>query len=140
MDNQIMLEFDAKSENEALARIVIAAFMSRLNPTLDEVDDVKTSVSEAVTNAIIHGYGEKGGKVKMKAAIDDDRTLTVDISDDGKGIEDVKQARELLFTTAPDNERTGMGFYFMEIFMDTVSVESSLGKGTTVHMSKLIGQ
>jgi stage II sporulation protein AB (anti-sigma F factor) len=76
----------------------------------------------------------------MKAAIGDDRTLTVDISDDGKGIEDVKQARELLFTTAPDNERTGMGFYFMEIFMDTVSVESSLGKGTTVHMSKLIGQ
>jgi stage II sporulation protein AB (anti-sigma F factor) len=139
MGNEIMLEFDAVSENEGLARVVIAAFMARLNPTLDEIDDVKTSVSEAVTNAIIHGYGENGGKVIMKAQITDDTKLIVYITDSGKGIEDIKKAREPQFTTGKDNERTGMGFYFMEAFMDNVTVESSPGNGTTVKMSKIIG-
>jgi stage II sporulation protein AB (anti-sigma F factor) len=139
MDNEITLEFDAVSENEGLARVVIAAFMSRMNPTLDMIDDVKTSVSEAVTNAIIHGYGEKSGKVVMKARIVDDIELMVDISDKGKGIEDIEKARKMLFTTGSENERTGMGFYFMEAFMDNVTIESKLGSGTTVRMSKIIG-
>jgi stage II sporulation protein AB (anti-sigma F factor) len=138
MGNEIMLEFDAVSENEGLARVVIAAFMSRLNPTLDMIDDVKTSVSEAVTNAIIHGYGDKGGKVVMKAKIVDGMELLVDISDMGKGIDDVEKAREIFFTTEPENERTGMGFYFMETFMDNVIIESKPGNGTTVRMSKII--
>jgi stage II sporulation protein AB (anti-sigma F factor) len=140
MDNGIRLEFDAVSENEGLARVVIAAFMSRLNPTLDEIDDVKTSVSEAVTNAIIHGYGEKGGKVVMSARIEDKAKLVVDISDSGQGIEDIGKARKPMFTTGEENERTGMGFYFMETFMDNVAIKSAIGKGTTVSMSKIIGQ
>jgi stage II sporulation protein AB (anti-sigma F factor) len=138
MGNEITLEFDAVSENEGLARVVIAAFMSRLNPTLDVIDDVKTSVSEAVTNAIIHGYGEKGGKVVMKARIVDGTELLVDISDMGKGIDDIEKAREIYFTTGLENERTGMGFYFMETFMDNVIIESKPGNGTTVKMSKII--
>lgn len=140
MGNEIMLEFDAVSENEGLARVVIAAFMTRLNPTLDVIDDVKTSVSEAVTNAIIHGYGGSGcGKVAMRATIVDDVELRVDITDNGKGIEDIERARQPMFTTGGDDERTGMGFYFMETFMDEVCVESTAGCGTTVRMSKIIG-
>jgi stage II sporulation protein AB (anti-sigma F factor) len=139
MDNEIRIEFDAVSDNEGLARVVIAAFMSRLNPTLDEIDDVKTSVSEAVTNAVIHGYEDKGGKVVMTARIAGSE-LEVCISDSGKGIEDIEKAREPLFTTGDDNERTGMGFYFMETFMDEVDIESVIGNGTTVRMKKIIGK
>jgi stage II sporulation protein AB (anti-sigma F factor) len=139
MDNEIKIEFDAVSDNEGLARVVIAAFMSRLNPTLDEIDDVKTSVSEAVTNAVIHGYDDKGGKVVMTARIYGGE-LEVCVSDSGKGIEDIEKAREPLFTTGNENERTGMGFYFMETFMDKVDIESTLGSGTTVRMKKIIGK
>ena len=134
--NEIYMEFDAISENEGLARVVIAAFLSRLDPTVDEVDDVKTAVSEAVTNAIIHGYGNQGGSVVMKAKLSENGRLSVDIVDKGVGIADVEQAMQPLFTTGAENERSGMGFSFMEAFMDELSVESRVGEGTTVHMEK----
>ena len=136
MKNEICIEFDAISENEGLARIVIAAFVSRLDPTVEQVDDVKTAVSEAVTNAIIHGYEEKGGKVVMKACLSTEKELSVDVIDKGVGIIDIEQAMQPLFTTAAGNERSGMGFSFMEAFMDRVEVESVLGEGTCVHMWK----
>lgn len=134
--NEIYMEFDAISENEGLARVVIAAFLSRLDPTVDEVDDVKTAVSEAVTNAIIHGYGNQGGSVVMKAKLSENGRLSVDIVDKGVGIADVEQAMQPLFTTGAENERSGMGFSFMEAFMDGLEVESIPGEGTCVHMWK----
>lgn len=135
MKKEIRLEFDAVSENESLARIVIAAFLTQLDPTLEELQDVKTAVSEAVTNAIIHGYEAGEGKVVMEASLYGG-LLEITISDSGKGIENVTRAMQPLFTTGPENERSGMGFAFMEAFMDKVEVESSLGKGTSVHMWK----
>lgn len=135
-ENEIYVEFDAVSENEGLARIVIAAFLSRLDPTIEQLEDVKTAVSEAVTNAIIHGYAEKGGKVVMQAALTSDGVLEVHICDTGVGIADVEQAMQPLFTTGTDQERSGMGFAFMEAFMDRVEVESRVGEGTKVHMWK----
>lgn len=134
--NEICMEFDAISENEGLARVVIAAFLSRIDPTIEEIEDVKTAVSEAVTNAIIHGYGEKGGRVVMRARLSEENELSVDISDKGVGIADVKQAMQPLFTTGASNERSGMGFSFMEAFMDQLEVESIVGEGTCVHMWK----
>ena len=136
MENEIYMEFDARSENEGLARVVIAAFLSRIDPTIDEVEDVKTAVSEAVTNAIIHGYNEKEGHVIMRASLSAERELSVEIVDKGVGIADVEQAMQPLFTTASPNERSGMGFSFMEAFMDRLEVESSIGEGTRVHMWK----
>lgn len=135
MKEEMKLEFDAISENEGLARIVIAAFLTRLDPTLEQLQDVKTAVSEAVTNAVIHGYEEKGGKIRMSAVLEKDE-LEITIEDDGIGIEDVSKAMQPLFTTKPEGERSGMGFSFMEAFMDKVKVDSSLGNGTTVHMWK----
>ncbi len=135
MKKEMQLEFDANSENEALARVVIAAFMTNLDPTLDEIQDVKTAVSEAVTNAIIHGYQKKDGKVCMKARLED-TMLKIDVIDKGVGIEDVQQAMQPLYTSKPEEERSGMGFSFMEAFMDELSVESKVGEGTTVHMEK----
>ncbi len=135
--NEIYFEFDAVSENESLARVVIAAFLARLDPTVEQIEDVKTAVSEAVTNAIIHGYKEKGGRVVMQAAISKDGVFEVHICDTGVGIADIKQAMQPLFTTDADKERSGMGFAFMESFMDKVSVESKLGEGTKVHMWKV---
>ena len=137
MKKEIQLEFDAISENEGLARVVIAAFLTRLDPTLEEINDVKTAVSEAVTNAIIHGYEGKGGKVVMKASLDETR-LDVDIIDHGSGIEDVEKAMQPLYTTRPQEERSGMGFTFMEAFMDKLEVTSTLGEGTVVHMWKVL--
>ncbi|MCM1183942.1 MAG: anti-sigma F factor [Roseburia sp.] len=134
--NEIYMEFDAVSENEGLARVVIAAFLARLDPTVEQLEDVRTAVSEAVTNAIIHGYGEKGGKVVMQAALSGDGVLEVHICDTGVGIADVEQAMQPLFTTGSENERSGMGFAFMEAFMDRIEVESVLGEGTKVHMWK----
>lgn len=134
--NEINIEFDAISENEGLARVVIAAFLACLDPTVDEVEDVKTAVSEAVTNAIIHGYGNKGGSVVMKARLSESGELSVDIIDKGVGIADVEQAMQPLFTTGSESERSGMGFSFMEAFMDGLEVESTPGKGTCVHMWK----
>lgn len=137
--NEICMEFDAISENEGLARIVIAAFVSRVDPTIDEIEDVKTAVSEAVTNAIIHGYGEKGGRVVMRASLSEENELSVEIADRGVGIDDVEQAMQPLFTTGAASERSGMGFSFMEAFMDRLEVESSIGEGTCVHMWKSFG-
>ena len=136
MKNEFCMEFDAISENEGLARVVIAAFLSRIDPTIDELEDVKTAVSEAVTNAIIHAYGEKGGRVVMRARLSAENELSVEISDQGVGIADVDQAMQPLFTTGASNERSGMGFSFMEAFMDQLEVESSVGEGTCVHMWK----
>lgn len=138
--NEICLEFDAISENEGLARVVIAAFLSNIDPTVDEIEDVKMAVSEAVTNAIIHGYGEKGGRVVLRASLSTENELSVEISDRGVGIADVKQAMQPLFTTGAANERSGMGFSFMEAFMDEVQVRSAPGQGTCVIMKKRIGR
>ena len=138
MNDEVKVEMYSKAENEALARIVIATFMARLNPTLEEINDVKTAVSEAVTNCIVHGYEDGWGGICLEGKIRDNE-LEVCISDKGRGIDNVKLAREPLFTTKPEEERSGMGFTFMEIFMDRLEVESAKGKGTSVHMVKKIG-
>ena len=134
--NEICIEFDAVSENEGLARVVIAAFLTNIDPTIEQLEDVKTAVSEAITNAIIHGYEEKGGKIVMHAIMKKERILELNIYYKGVGIEDVDLAMQPMFTTGADMERSGMGFSFMEAFMDGVEVESSLGNGTVVHMWK----
>ena len=133
------IEMESKSQNEAFARVVVAVFMSRLNPTMEEVEDVKTAVSEAVTNAVIHGYGDKAGVIMIDANIQD-RELTVRVTDRGKGIRNVKEAMEPMFTTDTTGERSGMGISFMEAFMDELQVQSALGEGTVVTMRKQIGR
>jgi len=141
-DNFCHLEFDALPENEGFARVVVAAFMTQLDPLLEEMDDVKTAVSEAVTNCIIHGYQGLEQK-KMRIHMECFRCaneLYVLIEDFGVGIENISQAMEPLFTTKPDMERSGMGFAFMEAFMDELFVESQIGNGTKVYMSKRIGE
>ena len=138
MNDEVKVEMYSKAENEALARVVIAAFMTRLNPTLEERSDVKTAVSEAVTNSIVHGYGDEMGKIILEGKIDGD-LLQVSIVDSGIGIENVKRAREPLFTTKPEEERSGMGFTFMEVFMDDLKVFSDRDKGTTIVMKKTFG-
>ena len=137
--NEMTVEFKAIGENEGFARIVIAAFIAQLNPTLEEMGDVKVAVSEAVTNAIIHGYEKTEGMVQIRASIKD-RQIRIQIQDWGKGIRNIEQAMEPLFTTKPEEERSGMGFSFMEAFMDTVEVESKAGEGTHVKMTKTIGK
>lgn len=139
LTNEMKLEFDSRSANEAFARVTVASFMTQLNPTLEEVSDVKTAVSEAVTNAIIHGYEGHVNKIQIVAGIDG-KTLCLEIRDRGVGIPDIEKAMEPLFTTKPELERSGMGFAFMEAFMDEVKVESEPGKGTTVKMTKIIGK
>ena len=144
--NQMHMEFDAKSVNEGLARMTVAAFMMDMNPTLDQLQDVKTAVSEAVTNAIIHGYAvenelsqsEEANKQVTLICKREDARLEIVVIDRGVGIADVKKAREPFFTTKPDMERSGMGFVFMETFMDEIEVESKEGEGTTVRMIKYI--
>ena len=136
-ENWMQIAFAAQSENEGFARTAVAAFVSCLDPTIDELADIKTAVSEAVTNCIIHGYNLKGGTIWLEASLSG-RTLYVAVTDEGRGIRDIKQALEPLFTTRPDLERSGMGFSFMEAFMDAVEVESSPGKGTRVVMKKEI--
>ena len=134
------LEIESLSKNEEFARVVVAVFMSRLDPTLEEIDDVKTAVSEAVTNAVIHGYENGNGIIAVEAeAQENGRILTVRIADRGTGIKDVKKAMEPMYTSDPSGERSGMGFSFMEAFMDEVEVESEPGKGTVVTMKKRIG-
>lgn len=137
--NEMHVEFMALSQNEAFARVVVGAFATQLNPTLDELSDIKTAVSEAVTNAIVHGYENNGGKVSVSAKLYDD-IIEIEISDHGKGIEDIAAAREPFFTTIPGEERSGMGFTVMETFMDDVNIESTLQEGTKVVLSKKIGQ
>lgn len=139
MNNNIEIKFLSKSENESFARTVIAAFIAPLDPTLEEMADVKTAVSEAVTNSIVHGYASASGYVYMDCSIDGDN-VTIIVKDNGKGIADIKQAMEPLFTTNTDGERSGMGFTVMETFMDTVDVESITGVGTKVTLTKQIGK
>lgn len=138
-NNRMKLEFDSYSENEALARMAAATFIMPLDPTMEEMNDVKTAVSEAVTNAIIHGYEDTKGKVHMECEMRND-ILLITIKDQGKGIENVEQAMEPMYTTKPDKGRSGMGFMFMDIFMDSLKVQSSKGMGTTVTMTKKIGR
>lgn len=137
--NEMELLFDSKSVNEGFARVAVAAFMTQLNPTLEEVADVKTAVSEAVTNAIIHGYEKEIDKIRIRCRLEE-QILYIEIEDHGKGIENVEQAMQPLFTSKPEFERSGMGFSFMEAFMDEISVESELGQGTLVKMQKEIGK
>ena len=137
--NEMQLIFDSRSSNESFARVTVASFMTSLNPTVEEVSDVKTAVSEAVTNAIIHGYENEIHKLSICARTEE-KTLYLEIEDWGKGIEDIKQAMEPLFTTKPEMERSGMGFSFMEAFMDKLEVVSEPGKGTIVKMQKTIGK
>lgn len=138
--NRMELRIMPLSENEGFARVAVAAFMTQLNPTLEEVEDVKTAVSEAVTNSIIHGYENKGGDkpIDIEAYLTH-RRIHIKIEDEGVGIENIGRAMEPLFTTKPELERSGMGFAFMEAFMDELHVESEQGKGTVVYMSKRIG-
>ena len=136
-DNEMKIEFLSKSNNEAFARISVAAFIAQLDPTLEELADIKTAVSEAVTNSIIHGYEEKTGIVKLNCKITKDEVF-IEVSDSGKGIENVEIAKQPLFTTKANLERSGMGFTIMESFMDDVQVESVLGIGTKVTMKKKI--
>ena len=138
-ENQMELVFDSRSVNEGFARVSVAAFLTQLNPTLEEVADVKTAVSEAVTNAIIHGYEKEVEKIWIRCSLLE-QTLYIEVEDKGRGIEDVSKAMEPLFTTKPEMERSGMGFSFMEAFMDEIRVESEIGKGTVVKMQKTIGK
>ena len=131
----IRSEFASRSENEALARVIVSAFIARLDPTLEELDDVRTAVSEAVTNAIIHGYGHADGIVYLTAELID-QTLTLTVEDHGVGIADLTQAMQPLYTSKPDEERSGMGFTMMQTFMDDLSVSSAPGEGTKVVMIK----
>ena len=138
-DNEMKLEFISKSSNEAFARISVAAFASQLDPTIEELSDIKTAVSEAVTNCIIHGYENKQGIVKIMARLKKNE-IVIEISDNGKGIENIEIAKEPLYTTKPNLERSGMGFTIMENFMDSMEVESIVGLGTKVTMSKIISK
>ena len=132
------MKMDSLSKNEEFARVVVAVFASRLYPTLEELDDIKTAVSEAVTNAVIHGYQNGEGVIELTASAEG-KILTVTVKDTGVGIADVEKAMEPMFTTAPEGDRSGMGFSFMEAFMDQVEVVSAPGEGTTVTMRKKIG-
>lgn len=136
-DNEMKLEFISKSSNEAFARITVAAFASQLDPTIEELADIKTAVSEAVTNCIIHGYENTMGIVKIECKLKDN-WIEIQISDSGKGIEDIELAKKPLYTTKANLERSGMGFTIMESFMDELKVESIPDMGTKVTMKKYI--
>ncbi|HOQ17175.1 MAG TPA: anti-sigma F factor [Defluviitaleaceae bacterium] len=133
--NSMKISFLSKSQNEAFARVAVAAFVSQLDPTVEEISEIKTAVSEAVTNAIIHGYEDKEGEVLLTCTIQDN-LVEITVSDRGVGIEDIEKAREPLYTSKPELERSGMGFTVMEAFMDEVEVESVKDSGTTVKMRK----
>lgn len=136
-ENEMKLEFISRSSNEAFARVTVAAFAAQLDPTIEELADIKTAVSEAVTNSIIHGYENKQGIVKIVGRLKENEII-LEISDNGKGIENIDMAKEPLYTTKPNLERSGMGFTIMESFMDTMEIESIVGLGTKVTMSKKI--
>lgn len=138
-DNQMTLSFLSRSANEGFARAAVAAFVSQLDPTLDELADIKTAVSEAVTNAIVHGYGAPDGIVTITCTLHCD-LVTITVSDTGRGIPDVALAIQPMYTQSDDKERSGMGFTVMETFMDTMTVESETGGGTTVTMTKAINR
>lgn len=136
-ENEMKLEFISKSVNESFARISIAAFASQLDPTIEELADIKTAVSEAVTNCIIHGYEDKQGIVKIVAKLKENKII-IEISDQGKGIDNIDVAKEPLYTTKPNLERSGMGFTIMESFMNKIKIESIVGLGTKITMEKEI--
>ena len=136
-ENEARVYFSAKSENESFGRLFAAGFLAQLDLTISEMTDIKTAVSEAVTNAIIHGYETEAGLVELFCAYDKPR-IVVEIADTGKGIENITLAREPLYTSKPEMERSGMGFTIMESFMDIVGVESAVGKGTRIHMEKML--
>lgn len=135
--NKMQLEILSKSSNEAFARITVAAFAAQLDPTIEEISDIKTAVSEAVTNSIIHGYENKDGIIKIVAYLFEN-SIRIEISDQGKGIEDINMAKQPLYTTKPDLERSGMGFTIMDSFMDELKIESVVGMGTKITMEKAI--
>ncbi|MBR4026667.1 MAG: anti-sigma F factor [Lachnospiraceae bacterium] len=139
MKNHVHLKFDAKSINEGFARMAVMAFMADMNPTMDELEDVKTAVSEAVTNAIIHGYHDETEQVEMECKRDGNE-LTISVIDYGVGIADVEIAKQPFYTTKPEEERSGMGFAFMDAFMDEIEIISEVGKGTSVIMKKYIAR
>lgn len=134
-ENEMKIEFDSKSVNESFARVVVAAFVAQLDPTLEELSDIKMAVSEAVTNAVIHGYELYEGKIFIYCKIVD-TMVYLEIEDHGKGISDIEEARKPLYTSKPELDRSGMGFTVMEAFMDAVEIESKEGYGTTIIMRK----
>ena len=139
LKHEMKMEFQAISENEGFARVAVGAFIAVLNPTVDELADIKTAVSEAVTNCIIHGYEQQEGSIWIQCKIEGNQ-VEIAITDSGRGIRNVEQAREPLFTTKPELERSGMGFAFMEAFMDELQVESVFHEGTKITMKKTIGK
>lgn len=139
MDNEMKLEMKSKSSNEAFARVTVAAFASQLDPTFEELADIKTAVSEAVTNSIIHGYENKEGVIHINCRLYE-KTIEIEVIDYGKGIENIEIAKQPLFTSKPELERSGMGFTIMESFMDEMKVESIVGMGTKIFMKKKIGE
>ena len=138
-DNEMRLDFLSLSENESFARSCAAAFCTQLNPTIEELSDVRTAISEAVTNAIIHGYENRSGMVHLRCTLEGD-LFTATVRDDGVGIRDIEQARQPFFTTRPELERSGMGFTVMEAFMEEGVIESVPGQGTSVTMKKRIAR
>ena len=138
MQNEMRIMFLSKSENESFCRVSTAAFLSQLDPVVSELVDIKTAVTEAVSNSIIHGYGNSYGVITVNMRVYSDRTVEISVEDKGNGIEDIERARTPLFTTRQDEERAGMGFTVMETFMDDVKVESVPGEGTTVTMKKML--
>ncbi|MBB5323503.1 stage II sporulation protein AB (anti-sigma F factor) [Anoxybacillus tepidamans] len=138
MRNEMHLQFSALSQNESFARVSVAAFVAQLDPTMDELTEIKTVVSEAVTNAIIHGYNNDPNGMVYISVVIEDGVVHITIKDEGVGIVDIEEARQPLFTTKPELERSGMGFTIMENFMDEVTIHSEVNKGTTVHLTKYI--
>ncbi|MBE5819602.1 MAG: anti-sigma F factor [Clostridiales bacterium] len=135
--NEMKLEFASKSNNEAFARVTVGAFASQLDPTIEELADIKTAVSEAVTNSIIHGYETQEGVIKIICRLNEN-SIEIEIMDNGKGIENIEEAKKPLYTSKPNLERSGMGFTIMESFMDEVHIESVIGLGTKITMKKVI--
>lgn len=135
--NNVNIELDSNSSNEGFARMVTVAFLAPLDPTIDEISDIKTAVSEAVTNSIIHGYENETGIIKIECCLHKN-SITIEITDNGKGIENIDKAKEPLYTTKPELERSGMGFTIMESFMDELKIESVVGVGTKITMKKVI--
>lgn len=135
--NEMKIVFDSKSQNESFARVAVAVFVAQLDPNMEELSDIKTAVSEAVTNSIIHGYEGLEGKITLSCKIEG-RTITIEVEDNGCGMEDIEKAMEPLYTTKPELERSGMGFAFMEAFMDDLAVVSEVGKGTKITMIRTI--
>ncbi|WAH44351.1 anti-sigma F factor [Alicyclobacillus fastidiosus] len=138
VDNYLRLQFASRSENESLARVAVASFVAQLDPTMEELTELKTAVSEAVTNAIIHGYEERDGEVRIECALSN-HSVKIVIEDEGVGIPDLEEARQPMYTSRPELERSGMGMTIMESFVDQLEVESTVGRGTRVTMIKTFG-